>query len=90
MQLRDLFQKDGVVKHLTLQEMRLLTGLTQVEVAKALAIKQPSVQRIERRDNVQIETLARHVHAMGGRLEMSVVFEDMEARLELPALKETG
>ncbi|QDF41311.1 XRE family transcriptional regulator [Bradyrhizobium symbiodeficiens] len=86
-QLRESFLKDGVLKHLTLVEMRVLTGLTQVDVANALDIKQPSVQRIERRGNVQIETLARHIHAMGGRLEMSVVFDDMEARLELTALK---
>ena len=88
LQLRDTFEKDGVVKHLTLHEMRILAGFTQVEVATALDVKQPSVQRIERRGNVQIETLARHVSAMGGRLEMSVVFDDMEARLNLPELKE--
>ncbi|WP_051462971.1 helix-turn-helix domain-containing protein [Bradyrhizobium sp. URHA0013] len=86
-QLRESFSRDGVLKHLTLVEMRVLSGLTQVDVANALDIKQPSVQRIERRGNVQIETLARHIHAMGGRLEMSVVFDDMEARLELSALK---
>ncbi|UPT92446.1 helix-turn-helix domain-containing protein (plasmid) [Bradyrhizobium barranii subsp. apii] len=86
-QLRESFFRDGVLRHLTLVEMRVLTGLTQVDVANALDIKQPSVQRIERRGNVQIETLARHIHAMGGRLEMSVVFDDMEAKLELTALK---
>jgi hypothetical protein len=85
--LRNSFREDGELKYLTLLDMRLHAGRTQVEVASALGIKQPSVQRIERRGNVQIETLAKHIQAMGGRLEMSVVFDDMTARLELSALK---
>jgi hypothetical protein len=51
-------------------------------------IRQPSVQRVENRGNVEGATLARHVRALGGRLEMSVVFDDMEAPLELSALED--
>lgn len=85
-QLSESFKKDGLTTHLTLSEMRELVGLTQAKMAETLAIKQPSVQRIENRANVEVMTLARHVRALGGRLELSVVFEDMEARLELSQL----
>lgn len=87
-QLRDSYANVGSITYLTLAEIRQLMDLTQETVAAAQAIKQPSVQRIEKRGNVEVMTLARHVRALGGRLEMSVVFDDMEARLELSALDE--
>ena len=87
-QLRATFASAGAITYLTLSEIRQLMDLTQEEVAEELAIKQPSVQRLEKRGNVEVMTLARHVRALGGKLEMSVVFEDMEARLELSALED--
>lgn len=86
-QLHHSFEQSGVVKPLGLTQIRQLVGATQGEIAAALSIRQPSVQRAEKRENVQLETLANYVHALGGRLEMSVVFPDMEARVELPALR---
>ncbi|MDP9813914.1 DNA-binding XRE family transcriptional regulator [Rhizobium tibeticum] len=83
-QLFKQFEKSGSVGYLTLLEMRKLNNLSQVELAQALSIKQPSVNRIEKRENIKFETLAKHVAAMGGRLEMRVVFDEMEARLEIP------
>jgi DNA-binding XRE family transcriptional regulator len=87
-QLKESYEHAGLTTYLTLAEIRQLMDLTQEKVAEALAIKQPSVQRIENRGNVEVMTLARHVRALGGRLEMSVVFDDMEARLELSALED--
>jgi DNA-binding XRE family transcriptional regulator len=88
LQLQESYELGGLVRHLTLAEIRQLMDLTQEKVAAALEIKQPSVQRIEKRGNVEVMTLARHVRALGGRLELSVVFDDMEARLELSALED--
>jgi DNA-binding XRE family transcriptional regulator len=87
-QLKESYEHAGLTTYLTLAEIRQLMDLTQEKVAEALAIKQPSVQRIEKRGNIEVLTLARHVRALGGRLEMSVVFDDMEARLELSALED--
>jgi DNA-binding XRE family transcriptional regulator len=87
-QLRVSYENGGLVTYLTLAEIRQLMDLTQEKVAATLAIKQPSVQRVEKRGNVEVMTLARHVRALGGRLELSVVFDDMEARLELSALED--
>ena len=87
-QLFKQFEKSGFIGYLTLLDMRRLNKLSQVDLTEALAIKQPSVNRIEKRENVKFETLAKLVAAMCGRLEMRVVFDEMEARLELPGLKE--
>jgi hypothetical protein len=86
--LRECFANAGSVTYLTLAEIRQLMDLTQEKAAEAQVIRQPSVQRVENRGNVEGATLARHVRALGGRLEMSVVFDDMEARLELSALED--
>lgn len=91
LQLLGIHKTSGTMRPLTLVDMRELLGLTQVQVAIALSIKQPSVQRIEKRgDNVQVDTIAKHIQAMGGRLEMSAVFDDMEVRLELPPVKQAA
>src|SRR5882672_4445621 len=60
-QLRETFTNGGAITYLTLAEIRQLMDLTQEKVAEELAIKQPSVQRIEKRGNVEVMTLARHV-----------------------------
>lgn len=70
---------DGAI--LTLADIRALAGFTQVQVASALRIKQPTVQRTERRQNIQMDTLANYAEAMGGRLEARLVFDEMEVRL---------
>lgn len=75
---------------LTLAEIRSLAGFTQVQVADALSIRQPSVQRTEQRGNIRLETLASYVEAMGGRLETRLVFDDMEVRLHIPGRKGTS
>ncbi len=89
-QLYRQFEKSGSVGYLTLLDMRKLNKFSQVELAEALAIKQPSVNRIEKRENVKFETLVKLIAAMGGRLEMRVVFDEMEARLELPSIKDAA
>jgi hypothetical protein len=102
MQLRNTFEKDGSIKQLTLADMQVLLGVTDVRKAETfLNVQQvlmllheigKSVQQTEKTEelfqeiekNLRVETFASRIQAMGGRLEMSVVFDDMEARLELP------
>ena len=72
---------DGVAAVLTLADIRALAGFTQVQVASALRIKQPTVQRTERRQNIQMDTLANYAEAMGGRLAARLVFDEMEVRI---------
>lgn len=72
---------DSEAAVLTLADIRALAGFTQVQVASALRITQPSVQKTERRQNIQMDTLANYAEAMGGRLEARLVFDEMEVRL---------
>ncbi|MEQ8966375.1 MAG: XRE family transcriptional regulator [Azospirillaceae bacterium] len=88
-QLRAQTRAGGQPARLSLRDMRALVGATQTEIATALHIKQPSVQRAENRPTVRLDTLAHYVAAMGGQLEMSAVFDDMEVRIEHPGLVET-
>lgn len=53
-----------------LAEIRRQTGLTQMELADALGIKQPSLSKLESQDDMQISTLRRIIKALGGELEL--------------------
>jgi len=53
-----------------LAELRQLAGLTQTELASELGIKQPTLSRLESREDMQISTLRRIVEALGGELEI--------------------
>jgi DNA-binding XRE family transcriptional regulator len=55
-----------------LSELRKHAQLTQAEVAEALGVKQPTLSQIESQEDMQISTLARLVHALGGELDIAV------------------
>ena len=65
-------------------ELRLATGLTalrkqaglsQLDMAKRLAVSQPRVVAIERPENVTLSVLEAYVSAMGMTLEITVVHD---------------
>ena len=60
----------------TLQELRKARELTQVEIAKALNIRQASVAQMERRSDLLISTLRGYIEGMGGTLKLVVEFPD--------------
>lgn len=60
----------------TLAELRRARQVTQHELARAMATSQPNVSRIERAGVVELTTLRRYVEALGGRLEVTAVFDD--------------
>lgn len=82
-QLYRSFEENGSNAALDLVSMRELFEVTQQQLADALGIKQPSVQRVEKRANIQFDTLRNYVIALGGRIESRVVFPDLDARFEL-------
>jgi len=59
---------------LLLSELRKLTGKTQHQVAATLGIKQPSLSKLEKQDDMQISTLRNLVQALGGELEVIAKF----------------
>jgi len=60
----------------TLGELRRARKVTQDELARLLATTQPNVSRIEHSGGMELSTLRGYVEALGGRLEISAVFDD--------------
>ncbi|HVX83484.1 MAG TPA: XRE family transcriptional regulator [Phycisphaerae bacterium] len=71
----------AIQAEMLLTELRKLEGLTQVELAHKLGIKQPAVSQLEQQDDMQISTLQRIVNALGGVLEITVRLPGGEYRL---------
>jgi len=67
----------------SLAELRTGPDVTQVELAVRLGIRQSSVSELERRDDVYLSTLREPVEALGGSLEIDVVFPDEQIPLLL-------
>jgi transcriptional regulator with XRE-family HTH domain len=61
---------------MTLRELRYARKLTQVRMAKTLAIAQDNVSRLEKRSNLLLSTLRKTVRAMGGNLSLVAEFPD--------------
>jgi transcriptional regulator with XRE-family HTH domain len=59
-----------ILAEMFLNEIRKHTGLTQEDLAKTLAIRQPSLSKLENQDDMQISTLRRIIQALGGELEL--------------------
>jgi len=70
---------------LDLRRLRKARGLTQQEMARAAAMAQSEVSRLERRDDYLLSTLRRVVAALGGELEVVARFEDQAVRLRTTA-----
>jgi DNA-binding XRE family transcriptional regulator len=58
------------LERMLLAELRRLPGMTQVQLAAALGIRQPTLSQLESQDDMQISTLRRIVEALGGDLEI--------------------
>jgi len=65
-----------IVEEMPLQKLREARHLTQASLANVMGVSQSEVSKIERRTDVYVSTLGSYVEAMGGRLEVSVIFPD--------------
>jgi DNA-binding XRE family transcriptional regulator len=58
-------------------ELRKAMGLTQTELARLVGMSQPTISKLEgHQQSEKISTLRAYVEALGGRLELSAVFDD--------------
>jgi transcriptional regulator with XRE-family HTH domain len=60
----------------TLRELRRARELTQAQLAQGLRVSQAQVSRVESQADLYLSTLRSYVEAMGGELELRVVFGD--------------
>jgi DNA-binding XRE family transcriptional regulator len=65
-----------IAEEMTMRELRKARQITQVEMAKALGVKQEQVSRSEKRADMHLSTLQRTVRAMGGELILTARFPD--------------
>jgi DNA-binding phage protein len=67
----------------TLGELRRTREVTQVELARALRRGQSSVSALEHSDDPHLSTLREYIEAIGGRLELTAVFDEERIPLDL-------
>lgn len=72
---------------LLLQELRTRRNVAQTTIASRLGVKQSTVSKIERRDDVTLSTLRRFVEALGGNLQVTATFADESLEIGGPATK---
>lgn len=70
-----------------LQDLRTRRNVAQTTIASRLGVKQPTVSKIERRDDVTLSTLRRFVEALGGNLQVTAKFADESVEIGGPAKK---
>lgn len=56
----------------TLRHLREKLGLSQAELAQRLEVQQPAISKLERRQNLELNTLRSVVNALGGTIEIIV------------------
>jgi transcriptional regulator with XRE-family HTH domain len=61
---------------MTLEELRKVRELSQEEMAERLDVGQPAVAKLEKRGDMHVVNLRRHVEALGGTLEITARFAD--------------
>ena len=59
-----------MMAEMLLAEIRKNVGLTQEDLAAQLGIKQPTLSKLESQNDMQVSTLQRLIHALGGELEL--------------------
>jgi transcriptional regulator with XRE-family HTH domain len=67
------------LERMALEEVRGAKELTQVDMAEMLGVPQSSISRIEQRADMYLSTLRNYVHALGGVLQIQVVFPDRQS-----------
>ena len=80
----------------SLMELRKARALTQAELARKLRVSQESVSRLEKRSDMLISTLTKHVEKLGGELVLVARFPGADpVRVRLagafrPAVRQTA
>lgn len=71
----------AMLEEMPLEQLRKARKLTQEQLAETLNLNQSSISKLERRTDLYLSTLANFVSAMGGELEIRVVFPDKTMKL---------
>lgn len=73
-QARAEARTQAMTRELALPEIRKALDVSQVDLAKLMAVSQASVSKLESREDLHISTLAAYVKALGGEIEILAHF----------------
>lgn len=76
--------------HLALQELRQSLDITQEELAQQLGINQSTLSSFENQETIELATLSRYIHALGGKLKIVASFPDKEVLLSQSIVPQYG
>lgn len=74
--------KDQMRRELRLEELRTRHQVTQTEIADILGVSQARVSKLEHQDDARLSSLQAYIEALGGRLEVTAVFDDERIPLQ--------
>lgn len=81
-QARAQEKAQALMKEMPLHELRQARGLSQQTLAQILNVQQPAIAKMEKRTDMYISTLRKHIQAMGGELKIVAQFPDGDVRIE--------
>jgi hypothetical protein len=64
-------------------QLRLAVGITQTELGKSLGMTQAEVSKLERRNNLQLRTLAQYITATGGQMTLYASYGEIEIPIDV-------
>jgi len=68
---------DAILLDIHLAEVRTLMNKTQVEMAAALGVKQPTIAGMEKAgQDLKLSTLKRYIEAAGGKVRLDIELPD--------------
>jgi DNA-binding XRE family transcriptional regulator len=74
-------RKRAIDAVLSLAELRNGRGISQRSMAGTLGVSQANVSRIEHEEDIYLSTLRKYVAALGGEVEITVIFPDEKVSL---------
>lgn len=74
-------QKRALRDALALAQLRESRQMTQQQLAAQLRVSQANISRIEHQEDLYLSTLSEYIEALGGRLEITAVFDDESVAL---------
>ncbi len=79
------------IERIGFSALRKARQLTQVELARKLAMDQGGVSQLESRSDLLLSTLAKYIRALGGEIRIQAVFPEATFDLEpLPSAVSLG
>jgi len=68
--------REAMRAKLHLADLRKHRKASQTAVAKRLAVSQSNISQLERGDDLKLSTFESYINALGGKLEVRVIFDD--------------